>query len=259
MSDGGYEALPYVWGNPVPACHLRDAESDSVLSITKNLYLALQALRYPDRSRILCVDAVCINQSDNDEKSHQVKNMDSVYTNTSMVIMWLDNGKFHEAVQHLHWLEESSEIDFSMAYPEPADFVDSIVATIIVIVSSEWFTRLWVIQEFILAANVQIRAGHQHINYKTLENAINKLYSRIVKWKPNPALISAESSGKGGMSLDSYRSAVVLMGFRTRWHRQPGSDLPQLSLYDCCCMTHDHPPNCANKRDLIYGLLGLAR
>ncbi|CAN9206847.1 unnamed protein product [Alternaria alternata] len=154
MSDGGYEALWYVWGNPVPACHLRDAESDSVLSITKNLYLALQALRYPDRSRILCVDAVCINQSDNDEKSHQVKNMDSGYTNTSMVIMWLDDGKFHEAVQQLHWLEESSEIDFSMAHPEPADFVDSIVAAIIVIVSSEWFTRLWVIQEFILAANV---------------------------------------------------------------------------------------------------------
>jgi hypothetical protein len=104
MSDGGYEALSYVWGNPVPACHLRDAESDSVSSITKDLYLALQALRYTDRSRILFVDAVCINQSDNDEKSHQVKNMDSVYTNTSMVIMWLDNGKFHEAVQHLHWL-----------------------------------------------------------------------------------------------------------------------------------------------------------
>jgi len=70
--------------------------------------------------------------------------------------MSLDNGKFHEAVQHLYWLEESSEIDFSMAYPEPADLVDSVVAAIIVIVSSEWFTRLWVIQEFILAANVQI-------------------------------------------------------------------------------------------------------
>ncbi|KAH8642529.1 hypothetical protein IG631_05471 [Alternaria alternata] len=64
--------------------------------------------------------------------------------------------QFHEAVQHLYWLEESSEIDFSMAYPEPADLVDSVVAAIIVIVSSEWFTRLWVIQEFILAANVQI-------------------------------------------------------------------------------------------------------
>jgi hypothetical protein len=146
-----------------------------------------------------------------------------------------------------------------MAYPEPADFFDSIVAAIIVIVSSEWFTRLWVIQEFILAANVQIWAGDQHINYKTLENAINKLYSRIVKWKPNLALISAQSSVKRGMSLNSYRSTVVLIDFRTRWHRQPGSDLLQLSLYDRCCMIHDHPPNCTNKRDLIYGLLGLAR
>jgi hypothetical protein len=61
------------------------------------------------------------------------------------------------------------------------------------------------------------------------------------------------------MSLDSYRSAVVLMDFRTRWHRQPGSDLPQLSLYDRCCMIHDHPPNCTNKWNSIYGLLGLAR
>ena len=53
-----YEALSYAWGSeedPV-AIHLGDGS----LSVTQNLGIALQHLRYPDRSRTLWIDAICL-------------------------------------------------------------------------------------------------------------------------------------------------------------------------------------------------------
>ena len=61
-ADVQFEAISYVWGSPFPECYLYDVESSTALSITENLSFALQALRYPHRSRILWADAICINQ-----------------------------------------------------------------------------------------------------------------------------------------------------------------------------------------------------
>ena len=35
------------------------------------------------------IDAICINQSDNAEKSHQVKNMQLIYARTSHLVVWV--------------------------------------------------------------------------------------------------------------------------------------------------------------------------
>src|SRR5947207_8786362 len=68
-----YKALSYTWGEPhFPksiACNGED------FHVTENLFSALQRIRFADKPRHLWVDAVCINQSDNIEKSMQVQNM----------------------------------------------------------------------------------------------------------------------------------------------------------------------------------------
>lgn len=56
-----YEALSYVWGT-------REAADKVVLdgcpvSVTENLYQALECLRQPNEDRLLWVDAICIDQS----------------------------------------------------------------------------------------------------------------------------------------------------------------------------------------------------
>lgn len=41
--------------------------------------------------RVLWVDAICINQSNPDEKNHQVRQMYRIYSSASRVLIWLGN------------------------------------------------------------------------------------------------------------------------------------------------------------------------
>jgi hypothetical protein len=66
-----YEALSYAWGEPILSHKIEEVSTSMNLNITVNLHDALQAIRHEDASRVLWIDAICINQSDLDEKGHQ--------------------------------------------------------------------------------------------------------------------------------------------------------------------------------------------
>jgi hypothetical protein len=85
--DVNYEALSYVWGDVTPVKPI-GLEGKEVL-ITKNLHSALSHLRYNDRERILWADALCINQSDMVERTHQVSLMSSIYSRANLVVAYL--------------------------------------------------------------------------------------------------------------------------------------------------------------------------
>lgn len=63
--------------------------NDCVLKITQNLYSALQHLRHPQDTLTLWIDAVCIDQRHNEEKSWQIQQMRRIYEQASRVIIWL--------------------------------------------------------------------------------------------------------------------------------------------------------------------------
>ncbi|ETS77398.1 hypothetical protein PFICI_11272 [Pestalotiopsis fici W106-1] len=87
-----YEALSYAWGD---ATNRRPIFIDGTLcQVTSNLAAALRRLRTPAQDRHLWVDAVCINQMDNTEKSHQVNLMRDIYSNAEEGLLWL--GDFEE-------------------------------------------------------------------------------------------------------------------------------------------------------------------
>ncbi len=50
----------------------------------------LTALRSEDESLILWIDAICINQDDVNERGHQVRLMQAIYTMAQCVIIWLN-------------------------------------------------------------------------------------------------------------------------------------------------------------------------
>ena len=91
-SNPHYEPLSYVWGDPrdVIPMNISTTQDETAFSVnvTLNLAAALRTLRYPDKGRDLWVDALCINQNDNDEKSYQVRLMLEIYK-TPSVLIWL--------------------------------------------------------------------------------------------------------------------------------------------------------------------------
>src|SRR5690242_3154228 len=84
-----YAALSYVWGSPLPS---RDIQIDGQrVPVGENLYQAVLQLREKDES-VLWIDAICINQSDNSEKTTQVQLMREIYSRAHGVIVWLGCG-----------------------------------------------------------------------------------------------------------------------------------------------------------------------
>lgn len=92
-----YEALSYVWGSSSDTrpiiCNGRE------MAITRNLRNALQRLRRHDSTRLIWVDAICINQWNDEERGHQVRHMGSVYQRATRVLIWLRKDESEEAEQ----------------------------------------------------------------------------------------------------------------------------------------------------------------
>ncbi|KAJ3577234.1 hypothetical protein NPX13_g3331 [Xylaria arbuscula] len=111
-------ALSYVWGTETSSKDiLVDQQS---FSVTKNLYEILNTLRLPTVSRTIWVDAICINQSNVDERTHQVRLMGDIYSKANPVCEW----NMKQYVLYLMLLCCTSEI-----------------------LSHEWWTRVWTLQE----------------------------------------------------------------------------------------------------------------
>lgn len=74
QNESPYEALSYVWGKGISEIQVNNRPFPA----TKNLEAALLALRLRKSTRVLWVDAICINQHDPLEKQTQVQMMAQV-------------------------------------------------------------------------------------------------------------------------------------------------------------------------------------
>src|SRR5258708_15378584 len=80
-----YTALSYTWGDPkVIKPILLDGKK---LQVTTNLHCALVALRARGSNTRFWIDAISINQQDDDEKSWQVAQMLRIYEEATRVVV----------------------------------------------------------------------------------------------------------------------------------------------------------------------------
>lgn len=95
-----YHALSYTWGDPksndrtIPV----SGDPDSIHAITingrramigYNLGAALLQLRHVEKDRVLWVDALCIDQNNDGEKSEQFRVMGQIYKQAERIVAWL--------------------------------------------------------------------------------------------------------------------------------------------------------------------------
>lgn len=106
-----YTALSYVWGHPEDARTILIGGKPK--QVTANLYTFLtqtvDELRAVDtESAALWIDALSINQRDDDEKSHQVQAMGNIFRNATTVRIWLGES-FDRCDLVFQFIEEVSE------------------------------------------------------------------------------------------------------------------------------------------------------
>lgn len=88
-----FNALSYVWGDPkvTEIILVNGHEYPVTTSLASALRCIPQHLSQSKHAagQKLWVDAICINQADNAEKSHQVAKMGEIYSQSALVLCWL--------------------------------------------------------------------------------------------------------------------------------------------------------------------------
>ena len=145
-----YTCLSYVWGAEDRGRWI--VLNDELMWVRENLWHFLQeARRKPHiRKGWLWIDALCINQADNAERTHQVGQMGHIYHSAERMISWLGmNRVISEYLAQPPKYEGNAEIwdDFNLC---------------------EYWKRAWITQEIVLARQIVFMAGDVEQDEKVL-------------------------------------------------------------------------------------------
>ncbi|KAI6088180.1 heterokaryon incompatibility protein-domain-containing protein [Hypoxylon rubiginosum] len=173
IARADFDALSYVWGISIFPCKIKVNGSD--FYVTYNLVSALRKLRRPDRHRVVWIDALCINQSDDVEKSSQVRLMKTIYSKASEVIVWLGTGS-KVTTAAFNFIRQFS----NARTEEDCNYVWAKVTSswgwwiirkeLNAILSHEWWTRAWIIQEVAVARHILIQRGSAQLAWDDIQH-----------------------------------------------------------------------------------------
>jgi hypothetical protein len=179
-----YDALSYTWGEPRIRFGLSVGEKlipvpgDNLLR-----FLRAVAFRGLAGGRWIWIDAICINQKDEQEKYHQIPLMREIYSGAEEVLAWLGDGSFLESLilneevipavraavsgptPELQILQPYPGGRFADRYNAPIPF-GMMRRTLMSIYDRPYFRRIWIQQEIVLGKNVWVLCGHAKVSWE---------------------------------------------------------------------------------------------
>ncbi len=204
---------------------------------------------------LLWIDALCINQADEDEKSIQVLHMRETYKDACNVIVWLGNRRQQRAAtgRAASFLTEYiPPIPVGLQYvAEPPEYLldpenAAVVRTICQdVLRRPWWWRMWVIQEVSLARSIVVicdghRFSWEHLVYVSMW--IRTLNIKLLCPTPN---------------LDDPNPYLPNINFKAMYRYKKvfngAVDLPILEV-----LQNASACQASNPKDMIYALLGIA-
>jgi hypothetical protein len=197
-----YDAVSYAWGRS----DTNEAifVNGTLLKVRTNLYEALLTLR---KSHIvapwLWVDALCINQADETERSHQVTLIKDIFAGAMTVHIWLGMAvtgsqelfeivKEHAMEEYSTWLcADLKENEFDQSISEQSQNLtrginaERLRFALKMLCECQWWRRLWTVQEVAVAHNPIVHWGEHTISFVLLQLAISDLIGErytIINW-----------------------------------------------------------------------------
>ncbi|CZR59939.1 uncharacterized protein PAC_09834 [Phialocephala subalpina] len=179
-----YTALSYMWDYntsifpPLTPWRRRNQISfnGALLTVKPNLHAALHQLRHETEPRIFWIDAICINQADDNEKTSQVKLMRKIYALAEKTVVWLGQETYVSAqgfksVRFLADIMRPSQPH--QPRPSSQSFTGSNrdlwhVGAFTLLLRNPYFTRIWIVQEIGLSQNLEFRGGEESVSLSDL-------------------------------------------------------------------------------------------
>jgi hypothetical protein len=252
-----YEALSYAWGdaNVTSPIFLEGCPFQA----TVNLVSALRYLRHEDKTRTLWVDAICIDQSNVQERGHQVAFMAKIYSMAECDILWLGDDPDDEAEKTFKFIQNMGHTfknltaegkERTKALRAASSFLgdDAPIAPLRRIMSDRpiW-KRIWIVQEIVVARNVFLQCGIHSMFWDSLTNFMDLMVPDDHPLWQRPGALSFYKqvlvSITYGMNIDTARID----------HHKVGNLSSILDLW-----SQFYRLQATDSRDKIFALLGLA-
>ena len=276
-----YKALSYEWGEG-PAIHpiimrdyiqnpreIRDPKKrlqflmfrtvGTRFFVRRNLFEALRHLRHNKEPVKLWIDAICINQLDDDEKAEQITRMAEIYNRAYNVNVWLGTAS-KKSDMAMEFIKELVQFQQLKAILHREESLEKWLA-LIELMCSRWFSRRWVIQELALARTASVHCGSKTVHWDDFADAISIFTTKL-------ALVRSEiqKSNKPLNFKPEALSIVEALGARTLVRAK--SDLLQKSSDGKILVRNSTLEylvstlvsfDAMDPRDTVYALLSISR
>ncbi|KAK0666645.1 heterokaryon incompatibility protein-domain-containing protein [Cercophora samala] len=238
-----YTALSYVWGDKAPFSRVIVEPQGQYVDIARNLTVCLEHLDAFVGTNVW-IDAVCINQEDDEEKSRQVSRMASVYGRASKVLSWLGPSadgsdvamdgicSYGKAAVDAGFLNIHK--DLLVSWPDVGDNPANIRArdTVLELMAKaneaegdanraadrfprlgfaaitrrNYFNRVWIKQEITLARNSVVVCGYKQTDAESF-HATLMFYGLLAVWETNEWRAGRHSRIPGPFSEEELMAA----------------------------------------------------
>ncbi|OHE95852.1 hypothetical protein CORC01_08849 [Colletotrichum orchidophilum] len=243
----GFNALSYAWGD-------KDQTTSILLNglgfeVTNNLHAALKVLRSKTNNSFLWVDAICVNQKDDYERSHQVSLMTRIYSKARIVLCWLGpDVDDHSILPFLRGcVHHADTLSSPQAFASKSDAIRDIL-------SRPYWSRLWVVQENVLAKERLFLCESNEISSEDLARSLRLLKDFV-------QLMASEFHGRevlqAASDIRDFHGTRMVDGTLMP-SRQPQSHTiaEQFTLLNEM-MIETSRFNATDPCDYLYGVLGL--
>lgn len=205
-----YHGLSYAWKDSCPDENDEGEEivvNDSRMFVGQNLAAALRARQSHEFCSVpLWVDALCINQGDTAERSAQILRMRDIYTQASLVTVWLGPERdqsagalnfirrISQASRELEgWVKDVSGESFAR---DSSMFFEYLKNRLVSREDSQdwlalhnflqraWWKRMWIVQETVAAKRIIFLCGSQTLEPQDLTQFLDALSKCAVMYLP---------------------------------------------------------------------------
>ncbi|KAH8687611.1 heterokaryon incompatibility protein-domain-containing protein [Tricladium varicosporioides] len=257
-----YGALSYTWGSSNSMNYI--TLNNSHFPVTPNLYGALKYMRQDDTDRLVWVDALCIDQSNNDERGIQVSLMRDIYHNAAETTIWLgcETPASNLAMRYLLMANSVSNPEswFADRLRSNFDSEKQEWKAVLGLFRRDYWKRVWIIQETAVSSKLTILCGEHTISWKLAVAAQHAWINFRANAVSKPFRVAIESIedmkvGDGtplSLALVPRNPGPMALSMnRNKFENCEPSYLTELLRDNWTALATD-------PRDKIYSLLGLA-